>query len=170
MKSVRQIKKEQDVEKFLELLRQGKSRKEAYESVGHEKTWASKVITELKKKEPERLKGISEEIEATPKTSQKPHTATKMPQPIKYTPKEEKRVYGANTKPQKQSFSFRAEQTKIESWKLYAETVGGDVGMLWTAAIDEYINNHRLTADQQVLYDLKKQVLEKQKELSANKV
>lgn len=70
----------------------------------------------------------------------------------------------ANTKPQKQSFSFRAEQTKIENWKLYAETVGaGDVGALWTAAIDEYITNHKLTEEQQVIYDLKKKIAEMQR-------
>ncbi len=49
-KTAKQIQKEQDVEKFLELLRQGKSRKEAYETVGHDKSWASRVITELKKR------------------------------------------------------------------------------------------------------------------------
>lgn len=178
-------KKEQDIETFLELLKQGKSRKEAYEIVGHDKSWASRLISELREKAPDRLKGTSEEIKEkvpaeqiekviaiqdTPQPPQEPQIATEPPHPIKSTPEEESRVYVANTKPQKQSFSFRAEQSKIENWKLYAETVGtGDMGTLWTAAIDEYIANHKLTADQQIIYDLKKQALEKQKELSANK-
>lgn len=109
---------------------------------------------------------IEEELSAqnTPQAPQKPQTA-------KNTLDEENRVYGTNMKPQKQSFSFRAEQSKIENWKLYAETVCvGDVGALWTAALDEYIDRHKLTAEQQIIYNLKKQVLEKQKELSANKM
>lgn len=91
---------------------------------------------------------------------QAPQTA---PEPLQNTPEGEKRSYEANTKPQKQSFSFRAEQSKIENWKLYAETVGGDIGALWTAAIEEYISNHKLTKDQQAIYDLKKKVAEMQK-------
>ena len=140
---------------------------------------SAKQEIELKEKDPDRLKGTSEEIKEevtteqiekepttqnAPQTTQEPQTAPKVPQPIKSTLEEEKRVYGANTKPQKQSFSFRAEQTKIENWKLYAETVGtGDVGALWTAAIDEYIANHKLTEEQQVIYDLKKKIAEMQK-------
>lgn len=61
-KTAKQIKKEQDVETFLELLRKGKSRKEAYEAIGHDKSWGSRVLTELKEKDPDRLKGTSEEI------------------------------------------------------------------------------------------------------------
>ena len=77
------------------------------------------------------------------------------------TPQKEKAEKKANTKPQKQSFSFRAEQDKIENWKLYAETIGAkDIGTLWTAAIDEYIGNHALTADQQKIFNLKKQAAE----------
>ena len=178
-KTAKQSKKEQDIETFLELLRKGKSRKEAYETLGHDKSWASRLITELKEKDPDRLKGTSEEIKEevtteqiekepttqnAPQTTQEPQTAPKPSQPIKSTLEEEKHVYGANMKPQKQSFSFRAEQTKIENWKLYAETVGtGDVGALWTAAIDEYIANHKLTEEQQIIYDLKKKIAEMQK-------
>lgn len=179
----------QEEEAFLNLMRQGKSRKEAYEAIGREKTWASKIIKKIRETEPERLKGTGEDVKDESKTfilttaeSQKQdpvefnivRTAPQEPQrgdielehtqPIKNTPEEEKHVYVANTKPQKQSFSFRAEQTKIENWKLYAETVGaGDVGALWTAAIDEYIANHKLTEEQQVIYDLKKKVAEMQK-------
>lgn len=178
-KTAKQIKKEQDIETFLELLRKGKSRKEAYEAVGHDKSWGSRVLTELKENDPDRLKGTSEEIKEEilaesienqlpsqdiPQATQKLQTAPEPLQPMKSTPEEEKHVYMANTKPQKQSFSFRAEQTKIENWKLYAETIGaGDIGALWTAAIDEYITNHKLTEEQQVIYDLKKKIVEMQR-------
>ncbi len=105
-------------------------------------------------------------IKAATQAAQEPQTAPEPLQPIKSTPEEEKHVYMANTKPQKQSFSFRAEQTKIENWKLYAETVGaGDIGALWTAAIDEYIANHKLTANQKEIFAIKKQVLESEKKI-----
>lgn len=158
-------KRQQDIEIFLEQLRQGKNQKEASEAAGHDKSWGSHVIAELKEKEPERLKGTPQEVKDAekspqdkPQTAQKPQEATKAEQIVKSTPIEEKSEEKANTKPQKQSFSFRADQDKIESWKLYAETIGAkDIGTLWTAAIDEYISNHALTADQQKIFKLKKQ-------------
>lgn len=79
-----------------------------------------------------------------------------------------KNEFGTNVKPQKQSFSFRAEKQKIETWKLYAETIcTDDIGELWSAAIDEYISNHKLSADQQIVYNLKKQALEAQKKINS---
>lgn len=155
----------QEEEAFLDLLRQGKSRKEAYEAIGREKTWASKLIKKIRETEPERLRGTTEEIneepQDTPQASQKPQTATEPSKAAVSTTIKEKAVETANTKPQKQSFSFRADQDKIEHWKLYAETVGAnDLGTLWTAAIDEYICNHKLTADQQEIYNLKKKAAE----------
>jgi hypothetical protein len=128
---------------------------------------------EIEEKEPERVKRLKAEVEAekaaaveapaqdTPQVPQKPETAPEPQEPIKSTPTEEKAEEKPPTKPQKQSFSFRADQNKIENWKLYAETIGTkDIGTLWTAAIDEYISNHALTADQQEIYDLKKKAAE----------
>ena len=112
------------------------------------------------KQEPDMEAKREESAQNTSQAPQEPQTA---PEPLQSTPKGEKHVYEVNTKPQKQSFSFRAEQSKIENWKLYAETVGGDIGVLWTAAIEEYISNHKLTKDQQAIYDLKKKVAEMQK-------
>lgn len=155
----------QEEETFLDLLRQGKSRKEAYEAIGREKTWASKLIKKLRETEPERLVGTVEEIKEepqdAPQATQKPQTAPEQSKVVESTTNEEKAAETANAKPQKQSFSFRADQDKIEHWKLYAETVGAnDLGTLWTAAIDEYICNHKLTADQQEIYNLKKKAAE----------
>lgn len=129
----------------------------------------SKKIREIEEKEPERVERLKAEVEAekeatakdTPQAPQKPETAPEPQEPIKSTPAEEKAEEKPPTKPQKQSFSFRADQSKIESWKLYAETIGTkDIGTLWTAAIDEYISNHALTAEQQAIYDLKKKAAE----------
>lgn len=187
----------QEEETFLNLMKQGKSRKEAYEAIGREKTWASKIIKKIRETEPERLKGTGEEPQAQDiikvnvttaeskneptvieavvtespkqppieyklvKTTQEPKIAHETIQAEDNALSEEKTENKANTKPQKQSFSFRADQSKIETWKLYAETIGTkDIGTLWTAAIDEYISNHKLTADQQEIYNLKKKAVE----------
>ena len=124
----------------------------------------SKKIREIEEKEPERVERLKAEVEAekgTPQPPQKPQEAPEPQEPIKSTPTEEKAEEKPPTKPQKQSFSFRADQSKIENWKLYAETIGTkDIGTLWPAAIDEYISNHALTADQQAIYDLKKKAAE----------
>lgn len=124
----------------------------------------NKKIREIEEKEPERVKRLKAEVEAekdTPQSPQKPETAPEPHEPIQTPVAEEKAEEKPPTKPQKQSFSFRADQNKIENWKLYAETIGTkDIGTLWTAAIDEYISNHALTADQQAIYDLKKKAAE----------
>lgn len=114
------------------------------------------------------LKGIGEQEQAINKSkiySEDTQSETVLEsQKPKNTLIEEKVENNTNTKPQRQSFSFRADQDKIETWKLYAETIGAkDIGTLWTAAIDEYINNHKLTEDQQVIYNLKKKAVEMQK-------
>ena len=124
----------------------------------------NKKIREIEEKEPERVKRLKAEVEAekdTPQAQQKPETAPEPHEPIQTPVAEEKAEEKPPTKPQKQSFSFRADQSKIENWKLYAETIGTkDIGTLWTAAIDEYISNHALTSDQQAIYDLKKKAAE----------
>jgi len=120
------------------------------------------------------LKGVEEQenvigksnTKDKPQTSQKQKSDSEQPKAIKITPEEKKTESQINAKPQKQSFSFRADLQKIEHWKLYAETIGtDDIGALWTIAIDEYIENHRLTPEQQTVYGLKKQALEAQKKI-----
>lgn len=144
----------------------------------------STLITNIKETQPDRLTEPPEELPIDeqrklleeyrnqtaqkqtepPQTTQKPQTAPEPSQAEIPTPKEEKTAEKANTRAEKQTFSFRAEQSKIENWKLYAETIGTkDIGTLWTAAIDEYISNHELTADQQAVYDLKKKAAEIQR-------
>lgn len=66
----------------------------------------------------------------------------------------------------KQSFSFRADRDDISRWKLYAETLGTkDLGRLWSAAIDEYISRHALSAEQQKVYEMKKEAARMQQSL-----
>lgn len=201
----------QEEEAFLNLMRQGKSRKEAYEAIGREKTWASKTIKKIRETEPERLKGTGEEpqeqeaaqdiikvkyatteekkeptvinavITESPKKEQTPieYELVKEPpkepqsseirlekaQPKESTPTAEKAENKANTKPQKAVMGFRADQSKIEVWKLYAEATGQEIGVMCTAAIDEYIENHELTADQKQIFDIKMNALEAERRI-----
>lgn len=149
-------KRQQDIDAFLELLRQGKNQTEASEAVGHEKTWASHVIAELKEKEPERLKGTPQEVKDTPQTTQKPQTAPEPSQPIENTHTEEKATEKANTKQKKQVFSFRATIEDIASWKAYATATGQTMENVGTAAMNEYLENHKLTGAEQSIFEAMK--------------
>lgn len=102
-----------------------------------------------------------QEIKNVHTTSQNSQIAPEKVQTIKNTSIRENAEKTANIKPQKQSFSFRADKSKIESWKLFAEAIGTkDLGELWTAAIEEYISNHPLTENQQEIYTLKMKAAE----------
>lgn len=153
----------QEEERFLNLLRQGKSRKEAYEAIGREKTWASKTIKKIRETEPERLKGTGEEVKAelqeqqdTPQPTQEPQTATEPPQADNSTPTAEKGEEKANTKPQKQVFSFRATLDDITDWKAYSTATGEKMENIGTAAMNEYLENHPLTGAEKAVFDAMK--------------
>ena len=138
--------------KVIEMFNSGMSQQEIADSLKVTKGTVSRDIKFIRENYPNKL------------DTQKPQTAPKPIQTEESIPKEKKTEEKANIKPQKQSFSFRADQNKIESWKLYAEAIGAkDIGTLWTTAIDEYISNHELTADQQEIYNLKKKAAEIQK-------
>lgn len=145
-------------QKVIEMLNSGMSQKEIADSFGVDKSAICRDVKFIRENYPDKL---------TAQPTQKPETAPEPHEPIQTPVAEEKAEEKPPTKPQKQSFSFRADQSKIESWKLYAETIGAkDIGTLWTAAIDEYISNHALTADQQAIYDLKKKAAEMAKKQS----
>lgn len=155
----------QEEEAFLNLLRQGKSRKEAYEAIGREKTWASKTLKKIRETEPERLKGTAEEVkdepQDTPQAPQKPQTAPEPTQTEESTPKEEKTEEKANTKQKKQVFSFRATIEDIASWKAYATATGQTMENVGTAAMNEYLENHKLTGAEQAIFEAMKAKNEK---------
>lgn len=94
----------------------------------------------------------------TPQTSKAP---AEQPQTEKKSIQEKTE----KTKPVKAVMGFRADTEKMEDWKLYASVTGQEIGVLCTAAIDEYIKRHGLTTEQQKLFDLKKQVLETEKKI-----
>lgn len=64
---------------------------------------------------------------------------------------------GQAVKPEKvkqKVFSFRAEENKVDQWRVQAVARGITVNELGEKAIDEYIKRHKLTEDQQQLFDL----------------
>lgn len=155
----------QEEEAFLSLLRQGKSRKEAYEAIGREKTWASKTLKKIRETEPERLKGTAEEIkdepQDMPQTAQKPQTAPEPQEPIQTPVAEEKAEEKPNTKQKKQVFSFRATLDNIADWKAYATATGQTMENVGTAAMNEYLDRHKLTGAEQAIFEAMKAKSEK---------
>ncbi|MCX4298008.1 MAG: hypothetical protein OSJ73_13390 [Lachnospiraceae bacterium] len=123
---------------------------------GSESDW-DKILKEL-------IKRKSESITQAP---QKPETAPEPHEPIKSTPSEEKAEEKPNTKQEKRVMGFRADVNKIDLWKIYAEATEQEIGVMCTAAIDEYISNHELTADQRQIFDIKIKALEAEKRIKA---
>lgn len=129
----------------------------------------SKKKREIEEKEPERVERLkaeaaaehTEEPQDTPQTPQKPETAPEQPQPIENTPKEEKAEEKPNTKQKKQVFSFRATLEDIASWKAYATATGQTMENVGTAAMNEYLENHRLTGAEQAIFEAMKAKNEK---------
>lgn len=140
--------------------------------LGINKGTFSRKKREIEENEPERAERLKAEIAAEKKafikdTSQTAQQPAEHSEPIqtKSTPEEETHVYEANTKPQKAVMGFRAEVDKIELWKLYADSAEQEISAMCTAALDEYIRNHELTADQKEIFDIKKQALEAEKRI-----
>ncbi len=59
------------------------------------------------------------------------------------------------TKTVKKVFSFRAEEDKVNGWRVWADARGIKVDELGEKALQEYIKRHPLTEDQQKIYELK---------------
>ncbi|MCM1181229.1 MAG: hypothetical protein NC347_13295 [Clostridium sp.] len=125
----------------------------------------SRKKREIEENEPERVERLKAEVEAekkeaepqdTPQTTQKPQTAPEPSQPIENTPKEEKAEEKPNTKQKKQVFSFRATIEDIASWKAYATATGQTMENVGTAAMNEYLENHRLTGAEQSIFEAMK--------------
>lgn len=124
----------------------------------------SKKIREIEEKEPERVERLKAEVEAekdTPQTTQKPQTAPEPQEPIKSTPTEEKAEEKANTKQKKQVFSFRATLDNIADWKAYATATGQTMENVGTAAMNEYLDRHKLTGAEQAIFEAMKAKSEK---------
>ena len=112
-------------------------------------------------------KGIEDTEQAMKQAIEAGKKQTKVAEPTQAeeTPKKEKAGNKANTKPQKGVMGFRAELGKIEVWKLYAEAAGLEIGAMCTAAIDEYMQSHKLTGSQKKIFDLKTRTLAEEKRI-----
>lgn len=119
----------------------------------------SKKIREIEEKEPERVKRLKAEVEAekdTPQAPQKPETAPEPHEPIQTPVAEEKAEEKPNTKQKKQVFSFRATLDNIADWKAYATATGQTMENVGTAAMNEYLDRHKLTGAEQAIFEAMK--------------
>ena len=124
----------------------------------------SKKIREIEEKEPERVKRLKAEVEAekdTPQAPQKPETAPEPHEPIQTPVAEEKAEEKPNTKQKKQVFSFRATLDNIADWKAYATATGQTMENVGTAAMNEYLDRHKLTGAEQAIFEAMKSKNEK---------
>ena len=59
------------------------------------------------------------------------------------------------TKRDLQTFSVKIDSDVLKRWRIYASMNGyGNVGKLTEAALDEYMNRHKLTAEQQAKFHI----------------
>lgn len=129
----------------------------------------SKKIREIEEKEPERVERLKAEVEAekeatakdAPQAPQKPETATEPQEPIQTPAVEEKAEEKPNTKQKKQVFSFRATLDNIADWKAYATATGQTMENVGTAAMNEYLDRHKLTGAEQAIFEAMKAKSEK---------
>lgn len=124
----------------------------------------SKKIREIEEKEPERVKRLKAEVESekdTPQAPQKPETAPEPHEPIQTPVAEEKAEEKPNTKQKKQVFSFRATLDNIADWKAYATATGQTMENVGTAAMNEYLDRHKLTGAEQAIFEAMKSKNEK---------
>ena len=66
-----------------------------------------------------------------------------------------------NTKQKKQVFSFRATLDNIADWKAYATATGQTMENVGTAAMNEYLDRHKLTGAEQAIFEAMKAKSEK---------
>lgn len=124
-------------------------------------------ITEASKQE---LQVIPVKIIKTPPKEQveyiqKPKMVFELQKPIESTSLEEKAKEKPNTKPQKATMGFRADVDRIEFWRIFADVIDTEIGVLCTAAIDEYIERYELAADQKEIIDIRLKALEAEKKI-----
>lgn len=95
-------------------------------------------------------KANESKLEQTDNNTERPPKLKK--EPTKSTKAGEK----ADIKQKKQVFSFRAMLKDIASWKAYATATGQTMENIGTAAMNEYLNRHKLTGAEQTIYEAMK--------------
>lgn len=124
---------------------------------------------EIEENEPERVERLKGEVKAEkataveapaqdiPQTPQKPQTAQEPTQAEESTLNEKKSKEKANIKQKKQVFSFRAAVEDTINWKAYAIATGQTMETIGTAAMNEYLENHKLTGAEQAIFEAMKE-------------
>lgn len=187
----KELTRQEQEEIFLKVYAETNIQKEAAEAVGWDKSKAWRFIKKIREKEPERLNAAMEKvrtntvqvtttsvkekqeptvinakvIESPKQEPQNNEIRLKHTQPKENTLKEKRIENKANTKPQKGTMGFRANVSKIEYWRIYADVTDKELSVMCTAAIDEYIQRHELTADQQAIIDIRIQALEAERRI-----
>ena len=98
---------------------------------------------------------------ATPDPKQKEtKPAAKPKQAAKKEPKAAAVPTADPEKAEKKVFSCRLDENHAAQWQAYIDAVDGKAGDLTDRAIMEYMNRHKLNADQQTVYSLKMKLYE----------
>lgn len=152
-KKIREIE-EKEPERVKRLKAEVEAKKETTQNAehkdGHEHLTAT--IEKSEKQEPQYM---------TLKVTEVPQEAPKQFELQKSTPTEEKAEGKANTKQKKQVFSFRATLDNIADWKAYATATGQTMENVGTAAMNEYLDRHKLTGAEQTIFEAMKAKSEK---------
>ena len=104
---------------------------------------------------------MDEALKTVYRTGKQQDGADYLQEPIKSTPAEEKAEEKPNTKQKKQVFSFRATLDNIADWKAYATATGQTMENVGTAAMNEYLDRHKLTGAEQAIFEAMKAKSEK---------
>lgn len=127
--------------------------------LGINKGTFSRKKREIEENEPERVKRLKAElaaekdaaIKSTLQSAQMPE-APELHEP-KSIPAEEKAEEQPTTKQKKQVFSFRATIGNIADWKAYATATGLTMENFGTAAMNEYLDRHKLTGAELAIFE-----------------
>lgn len=134
-------------QKILELYNAGTTvQKDIADAIGKDKGTVSRALKRIREEYPEMLK----EREDGQQDEKQVQAVESKGEPEKVKEKPE-------SKPQKQKkqvFSFRADGELIKRWRVYASACPGmKVDDLGTLALQEYIENHKLTGDAKAFFE-----------------
>ena len=109
-----------------------------------------------KEKQPQKAEekeNMENETKGIQKTAGKPQTAKKQPSTKKNTGMGKKNGNESGNMQKKQVFSFRAILSDIVIWKAYAIATGQTIESIGNNAMHEYLQRHRLSDTEQVIFE-----------------
>lgn len=160
----KELSRQEQEETFIKILNETGKQSEAIKIVGWDKSKASRFVKKLREEEPERLR-VTKEIKSEASTSQATQKPEKVPEPQEPIESITK-VQNSQEKPNKKAtMGFRADVDRIEFWRIFADVIDTEIGVLCTAAIDEYIKKYELAADQKEIIDIRLKALEAERKI-----